>query len=36
MKVEIQNEIEAGFRHALQSPFPDKTDLLTHVYAGAN
>jgi pyruvate dehydrogenase E1 component alpha subunit len=36
MKVEIQNEIEDGFRHALQSPLPDESDLLTHVYAGAN
>ena len=31
----IEAEIEKGFTHALGSPFPTKTDLLTHVYAEA-
>ncbi|WP_420422358.1 thiamine pyrophosphate-dependent dehydrogenase E1 component subunit alpha [Simkania sp.] len=34
IQAEINEEIEAGFTHALQSPLPDETDLLTHVYAG--
>ena len=33
---EILKEIENAFAHALQSPLPTETDLLTHVYAGAN
>lgn len=36
MTAEILEEIEAAFTHALQSPLPNETDLLTHVYAGAN
>ncbi|HSW72428.1 MAG TPA: thiamine pyrophosphate-dependent dehydrogenase E1 component subunit alpha [Chlamydiales bacterium] len=33
LKADIKKEIEAAFEHALNSPFPTKEDLLTHVYS---
>jgi len=33
MTDEITQEIDAGFTHALNSPFPTENDLLTHVYS---
>jgi TPP-dependent pyruvate/acetoin dehydrogenase alpha subunit len=34
MEHRIREEIEAAFSHALASPFPEKEDLFSHVYAG--
>lgn len=33
LEKQIKKEIEGAFEHALNSPFPTKEDLLTHVYS---